>query len=128
MLLLQGKRGFLVRFAIEEGWFETGFAVTGAAIATSGTDQELPLVRVFMAVLAFVMCDGAVKVGILVTMAARSRGMLSVQCELRHCVIELDAGTILLPAASVMAGFAATANFHVNEGAAMRIFVAALAA
>jgi hypothetical protein len=71
----QRKCAFAVRLAVEAGGLEAGFVVTGRAVGAGRARCELAFVRIFMAVPATLVRDGAVEVGAFVTLGARHGGV-----------------------------------------------------
>jgi hypothetical protein len=124
----EGKRAFAVRLAVKAGGFEACHVVTGCAVRSGRAPGELPFVRIFMALLAPLVLDGAPEIGALVAFGARYCRVLSRERKLRGGVIELSAGAIVLPAIGIVAVVAGAWKLDLLKGAAMGVGMATLAA
>jgi hypothetical protein len=124
----QGEGALTVRFAVKAGGFEAGHFVTGAAVGPGGAGGELSFVRIFMAVPATLMGDGAVEIGALVAFGASHRRVLSQEREFGGVVMEVRAWLVLLETVGVVAGIAGTPELDFLKSPVVGIGVTALAA
>ncbi len=70
VLTFQRKSGLAMGLTIEARGFEPGDGVTGRAVGARGSCRELTAVRIGVAILAEVVCDGAMKIAGLVAIDA----------------------------------------------------------
>ena len=123
MLAHERKSAAHMGFVVEERGLETRRAVTRRTIRARRPRCELPLVRVLMTVLTEFVRDRAAEVAFFVALPAGHFRMLPGQTKLRRVVIEIPAGTIILPAAGVVTPVAFAAELHVLECAVVGIVV-----
>ena len=122
----QRKHGVTVHLAVETCRLEPRVTVTSRAIRSAGGRGELPAMRILVAILASVVCDGAPEVAALVTVLARTLRVFSCEWEFRGVVIEAGAGTSIFPSVGGVASVARAFETSLLESGAVRVGMAVL--
>jgi hypothetical protein len=77
MFCFERERALTVRLAVKAGGFEACLVVTGGAVRSGRARGELAFVRIFMALLATLVRDGAPEIGAFVTRGTHHWRVLS---------------------------------------------------
>lgn len=124
----EAERRLLMHRAIEQRWLEAVFVVARLAVCTGRTAGELLVVRILMAGRAAVVRDLAMEIGILMTFVTGDVGMLALQSKWGPVVTETGGGDAgATPSGGAVAAVAGASDLGLAKGAAMRVFVTALA-
>ena len=123
----QRERALAVHLTVKAGGFETRRIVAGGTVRSGCARGELASVRIFMALPATLVRDGAPEIGPFVAFGTRHCRMFFLQRVLRGGVIELRAGVVVLPAIYTVAVGAGSSKLDLLEGPAVGIDVTVLA-
>jgi len=128
MLPPKREHGLIVRLPTEQSGLKAGFVVTGRTVGARRTAGKLASVNIGVAIPALTMRDGPVKIGALVTFAARHIRMPPFQWKGGEIMREPRVRACILPATGAMAGVAGASKLRLLKGAFVRICVATLTA
>jgi len=115
----QRERALAVHLTVKAGGFETRRIVAGGTVRSGCARGELASVRIFMALPATLVRDGAPEIGPFVAFGTRHCRMFFLQRVLRGGVIELRTRVVVLPAIYTVAVGAGSSKPDFLEGPAV---------